>query len=291
MITPARPSTDRLSTLSRTQILRDPWPAFETFEADRYPRALRERTARQWWRRAREEYGSIHEFTALSHVLCEVRAPIDLLGGLSRLITDEVRHAELCATMARALLPDVAAETVYDWAPPKAPWPTPPLEGGDRMALTRWAADVVLCACCLGETLSRPLYEALATVTTDPVPEAVVRQILRDEHLHATFGWEALTFLLTELDEPSIEYLQKRLSKRLAGFEHTCTPEGKSIEAFAGTEVVIEPPGPDASPNLGLLDPEVYATIFYATLESEILPRFDELGFDAMRAWQERGRR
>ena len=33
----------------------------------------------------------------------------------------------------------------------------------------------------------------------------------------------------------------------------------------------------------------MYATVFYATVEHEILPRFDALGFDAMGAWRARG--
>ena len=102
---PSAPTTPRLATIARTQIRRDPWPDFESFEATRYDGEVRRSAAIQWWRRAREEYGSIHEFTGLSKVLCELRAPIELLAAASRLITDEARHAELCSAMARALLP------------------------------------------------------------------------------------------------------------------------------------------------------------------------------------------
>lgn len=278
----------RLATMARTQIRRDPWPAFEAFDASRYPEALRLRTARQWWRRAREEYGSISEFTELAHVLCRARAPIDLLAALSRLITDEARHAALCTSMASALVPGVDPDTIFEWTPPAAPWPSPP-STTEPEPLFAWASDVVLCSCCIGETVSRPLFEALATVITDPVPEAVVRQILRDEHLHATFGWEALAWLRAQLGDEARAALHERLARRLASFERTCVV-GVTLEELANTEVVIEPPGPDAQPNLGLLDNRAYATIFYATLEGEILPRFAELGFDAERAWRERPR-
>ncbi|MCZ7683998.1 MAG: hypothetical protein M5U28_36600 [Sandaracinaceae bacterium] len=112
--------------MARAQLRRDPWPSFEAFDASRYPEEVRLRSARQWWRRAREEYGSIHEFTALAHALCRARAPIDLLAALSRLVTDEARHAWLCAAMARALVPGADPESVFAWAPPPRPGPRRP---------------------------------------------------------------------------------------------------------------------------------------------------------------------
>ncbi len=283
---PSERATDRLATMARAQIRRDPWPDFDAFDASRYTEAQRMPAARQWWRRAREEYGSISEFTQLAHVLAQARAPIDLLAALSRLITDEARHAALCASMAKALMPGVDPEAVFAWAPPAAPWPEPP-RTNEREPLLAWAADVVLCACCIGEALSRPLFEALATVITDPIPEAVVRQILRDEHLHAAFGWEALEWLRAELGDDARAALNHRLARRLAGFERTCVV-GVTLEELANTELVIAPPEPSAEPNLGLLGNRAYATIFYATLETEILPRFAQLGFDADHAWRTR---
>ncbi|RZO47580.1 MAG: hypothetical protein EVA89_39090 [Sandaracinaceae bacterium] len=283
---PSRTSTARLEKICRAQIDRAPWPDFEAFDASAYPLPLRERAARQWWRRAREEYGSIHEFTQVAHALTTLRAPIGVLGALARLIGDEVRHASLCAQMAEAMLPERAPGEVYDWTPPRAPWPAPPSDAAHTL---RWAADAVLCSCCIGETISRPLFEALATLVTDPVPQAVVRQILRDEHLHATFGWEALGWMLGELGEGDRAWLQGRLAKRLGAFERSCVVGGVTLADLAGEEAVVAPPGPDAPPNLGHLDARLYAMIFYSTLESEVLPRFAALGFDTDRAWRERG--
>lgn len=278
-MSPTRVTRPRLETIGRTHVRREPWPDFEAFDAERYPVALRRRAARQWWRRAREEYGSISEFSALTHALTRARAPIELLAALSRLITDEARHAHLCAAMAEAL----ASDEPFEWAPPRAPWPPPP---DDVEGIEPWAADVLICACCLGETLSRPLFESVATVVTDPVPEAVVRQILRDEHLHATFGWEALAWMRDRVPD---EVLHASMRRRFAGFERGCVPEGMTAADLQG-ELVVAPPGPDAPPNLGHLEPRTYAMIFYATIESEVIPRFEALGLDAKGAWAERGR-
>ena len=43
-----------------------------------------------------------------------------------------------------------------------------------------------------------------------------------------------------------------------------------------------------SGPNLGTLSDLQYAMIFYATLETEILPQLDALGLDGAGAWAER---
>lgn len=261
------------------QIRRADWPAFDTFDAERYPVRLRERAAKQWRRRAREEYRSIHEFSELAHALTRVGAPLELLGGLARLITDEVRHAALCREMATCL-----GAVSVEWSAASELFPPAPEDAADVLA---WASDVVIAGCCIGETLSRPLYETLATLITDSVPEAVVRQILKDEHLHARFGWETLAWLWPQLDEASQKERTAELSRRLGSFERACSA-GHPLADLVG-ELAVEAPAADAPPNLGHLPPRVYATVFYATLEAEVLPGFRALGIDADEAWRQRG--
>jgi hypothetical protein len=277
----------RLDTIHRRQVHRDGWPEFDAFDRSAYPEALRRASAAQWMRRARLELGSVHEFSALTHALARARAPVDVLGSLSRLVTDEVRHVELCARMAETVWPEGRGDATFEWPPPRFPYSETPAIGATDAEIFRWSAELILSACCIGETLSRPLFESVATVCTDPVCEAAIRQILRDEHLHATFGWETLAHLLERLSPADREWLETRLSSRLAGFERTSSA-GLSIEEIAGTEVEVE--RDPSKPNLGTISPRQYATIFYATLEAEILPRFAELGFDAIGAWARRPR-
>lgn len=122
-------------------------------------------------------------------------------------------------------------------------------------------------------------------VTTDPVAEEVSRQILRDEHLHAAFGWDALALLLPALDESGHARVQAAMTEALGGFEDTATG-GHRIEQLAGRELVLT----RGAPNLGTLNAEEYAIIFYATLDQEVLPALESLGLDARRAWAERPR-
>src|SRR5688572_4851025 len=99
-------TSERLARIHRAQIHREPWPDFAGFEPARYPAELRRAAAVQWAGRARAEHGSVHQFSAIAHALCEARCELPLLGALARLQTDEVRHAELCAETALACWPE-----------------------------------------------------------------------------------------------------------------------------------------------------------------------------------------
>ncbi|MCH9684004.1 MAG: hypothetical protein K0V04_21400 [Deltaproteobacteria bacterium] len=279
--------TERLGRMHRTQVHRDPWPQFEQFDPTRYDATLRRAAAVQWAGRARAEHGSVHQFTIVAHTLCNTRSELPVLGALSRLITDEVRHAELCAEMALACWPEgtQTEPAVFRWEPPRAPWRMPPgLEDQPVEPLLAWAAEAILISCCIGETLSRPMLEAIAVVATEPLADAVARQILRDEHLHATFGWETLALLVPRLSTTDKRALQKRMARAFAGVEAT-TACGVSVEQVAGKTIAIER---GDAPNLGTLTDEQYAMIFFATMENEVLPRMEAVGLEAWEGWRSR---
>ncbi|MCA9652183.1 MAG: hypothetical protein H6712_18715 [Myxococcales bacterium] len=273
----------------RKQVHRDPWPDFAAFDPAPWPLPQRRRAAIQWAGRARNEHGSVQQFGQLTQVLASAQVELSLLGCLARMITDEVRHAELCARMALTLWPEgTAAEPqAFRWPRPRPPWADPPGAQQERDPEQRlaWAASAILTACCLGETLSRPMLDALVVVTTEPCAEAVCRQILRDEHLHATFGFEALGVLLPRLSAESRARLQTQLASDLAGFQRSVCG-GIDIAEVAACSMVIE----RDEPNLGVLSDRQYAVIFYSCLETEIFPRLRELGLDPDAAWAARGR-
>ena len=282
------PAGERLGGAHRKQVHRDPWPAFERFDPAPWSVEQRRAAALQWSGRARNEHGSVQQFGQLTQVLASARVELELLGVLARMITDEVRHAELCARMALAIWPEgVAIEPkLFRWPQPRTPWEDPPsprerLDPEPRLA---WAAGAILTACCLGETLSKPMLEALVVVTTEPTAESVSRQILRDEHLHATFGFEALALLLPRMSEAARAGLQVQLAADFAGFERSVC--GKiTIADVANSEVIIE----RGEPNLGVLSEQQYAVIFYSCLETEIFPKLRALGLDPDAAWRTRG--
>lgn len=285
MMRSARP---RLAKMHAHQVHRDPWPDFTAFDTSAYDKAVRRTAAVQWAGRARAEHESVHQFTLLSHVLSDIRVPLHLLGSLARLITDEVRHAELCAEAGHVIYPEGLEDEphLFIWPEPKLPWKAPPPRDQGRAEVLEWAAAAIMSSCCFGETLSRPMLEAIAVVATDEVAAAVSRQILRDEHLHAAFGWESLSYLLDELDELAPEArgrLRAKVPKHFSAFQRS-TACGIDVHELAGTEIEIV----CGEPNLGVLTDHQYAMIFFSTCESEIIPALDELGLDGTGAWASR---
>jgi len=278
-------ASPRLGRIHRQQVHREAWPDFDRFEVASYPLELRREAARHWARRAVAEYGSIHQFSAVTHILCEAQVGLEFLGPLARLLTDEVRHAELCARMAITCDPQgpEASPHGFRWEAPVAPWPAPPKDR-DRELQLAWAARAILVACCLGETISSQMYDALLVVVTDPVCAQVLRQIQRDEHLHAAFGWDVFAMIWPSLGDASRKQLQRALSQALGGFEST-TACGYTIADVAGRSLEITR---GEGQNLGVLEPEQYAMIFFATVEQELFPALTKVGLDPQRAWAER---
>lgn len=283
-----RPASERLGRMHRSQVHRDPWPDFSTFEPSRYDAKLRRAAAVQWAGRARAEHGSVQQFSILAHALCNARIELHVLGALARLMTDEVRHAELCAEMGLAVWPEgkQGEPAVFRWDRPRLPWVAPPALGDDVTPTLAWAAEAVLVSCCIGETLSRPMLEAIAVVATEPLAQAVAKQILRDEHLHASFGWETLGLLLPRIDDAQRRALEDRMTRSFGAVESS-TACGIPVEAVAGRSIEI---AEGDEPNLGTLSDEQYAMIFFATMETEVLPQLQGLGLDAFGAWQRRPR-
>jgi hypothetical protein len=285
------PAPRALVSAHQRQIARDPWPGWGAGLAQDYPRALREAAAIQWAGRAAAEHGSVHQFAGALQVACEARLPLAITGALARLITDEVRHAELCGQMALTLWPGAAR---LPWAVPRAPWAAPPAapaEGATPQAQLHWLGEALLVACCFGEALSVPMLQAIAVVATEPLAEAVAAQILRDEHLHARFGEEGLSLLLERGGDGLRGHLEGALPRTMGAFEASCCGDAALGASMEGDVLTVEiEAGEEGAPNLGTLTETQYAAIFYATMEQEIFPTLRRLGLDPAAAWARRVR-
>ena len=278
-------TTPALAAIHRSQTHRAPWPDWPA-HLDHLPATLRRDAAVQWAARARNEHRSVHQFAALTSAATRARLPLEILGGLARLVTDEVRHAEVCARMALLCEPEArpTEPEIFRWPAPVTGWDPEPDDDDDRMA---WMAFAVLEACCFGESLSVPMLRAISTVATEPVARVASDQILRDEHLHARFGWDTLGLLWPRLRARDRATLETRLPALMRGFERSCCQHITLAEVAAAPSVTVEPGDPEV-PNLGTLTALHYAVIFYATIESDILPELTRLGVDALAAWHSR---
>ena len=128
-------ASGRLGRLHRKQVAREPEPDFASFDPSAWPDPMRREAASQWAGRARNEHASIQQFAQLIEVLATARAELELLGVLSRIVTDEVRHVSLCTRMALAIWPEgpELEPKIFAWPKPGTPWPDPP-----RARCRRW---------------------------------------------------------------------------------------------------------------------------------------------------------
>lgn len=248
---------------------------WDAFDADRYDDETLERAREEWSMRATAEYYSTAQFAQLLHRLCQVGAPVEMIGASTRLATDECRHAELCAKLADC----VGGREGFDVDP-------------DQLSLyddtdDDWLAvyRTILQVCGFGETISVPVLQAMHVVANDPVAEDVAEIIAADEGYHMNFGWEALEWMTPRLDDDQWQVVRESLPEMFASFERVCAGSPDALRELAGDELTVEQ---DDEPNLGMLSETQYAAIFYHCIEEDIIPRLEELGFDAMGAWEDR---
>ncbi len=151
--------------------------------SDATRRALEE----AWLKDALFEHASVATFARFAVQLLGVGAPSRLLHATLSAGKDEIRHAELCFSLAsayagRALEPDAF-----------------PLD--DRLPIQRDLADIVsetIVEGCIGETLAALQAEAQLAVTTDPVVRESLIATVDDETRHAELAWQVVAWALAE---------------------------------------------------------------------------------------------
>ena len=248
---------------------------WEGFEPESYEEEMVEQARQEWASRAVAEYYSTAQFGQLLHRLCQMGAPVELIGAATRLATDECRHAELCARLADELGGRAGFEVEAG-----------PLSLHDEIEDRPLAVyRTILQVCCFGETLSVPVLEAMHVVANDPLVEEIAGIIAADEGYHMNFGWEAMEWMTPKLDDSQREAVVEALPGVFASFEQVCAGGPEMLDQLAGSELTVEE---DEEPNLAILSRKQYAGIFYHAIEADIIPRLEELGFDARQAWKQR---
>lgn len=215
------------------------------------------RARQEWGRRVAAEYRSAAIAANVLHASIRAGLPRSVLDTATRIVRDELDHAELshAALVAIGGAADAIDLDAGGLAPPAA-------DDGWLAGLV----DEVLRAFCLGETFAVPLFAAMRPRTTEPTCREALDRILRDEAVHRQFGWDALDALLV-LDADGVRArAADRLPGLLAGFR----------AAYADV-----PPGPplsDAERAAGLLSAAEYHDIHDRCLADDIRPRLARRG-------------
>jgi hypothetical protein len=152
--------------------------------------------AAQWRENGRTEHASVAAFARLTLDLMVLGAPPALIAAANRDALDEIRHAELCFSLARALDGREESPAAFPGA-----GQTRGLPGSRALALARLAVDSLVDGA-LHEGVSARTVARLARRCADPATRAVLKEIAADEGRHSAHGWDVVRWCLAEGGEP-----------------------------------------------------------------------------------------
>jgi len=210
---------------------RDSWrprDAAPAFRRGYYAAPVRSLAARGWQQLCDNERDSVIAATMVMGDLARLGAPPPILGAAARVIEDEVRHVEVCATVIEALGGDVSAPSPE----------TTRANLGDR-ALEDRCAFTLIAGFAAGEPLSAACFAAARTAAREPLVRWAYTELLRDEARHGGFGVDAATWVVREWTSarrghlfPACVVEMQAFEKAVAGHRTTDTATERSVEAL-----------------------------------------------------------
>ncbi len=214
---------------------------------DESPEALdadsRAVVASVWAERASSELQASLAFNAIASRLVATNAPPDVQYLAARAVSDEVRHASLCLSLAQR----------YGST---AGWPRAmPADGDDATDL------LVLGTCCVNESLGTAFLDATLKRTTAPAVLFVVQSLLADEVDHGRIGWAHLA----GMTDPQ----RAAIGRTLPALLEACLRPWRTRLRVLPVEGV---------PEHGVLEPRDIRNVLNEALLTLVLPGFDHVG-------------
>lgn len=167
--------------------------------------AVRPALARQWRENGRTEHASVAAFARLTLDLMALGAPPALIAAANRDALDEIRHAELCFSLARALDGNEGSPAAFPEASRAHTLPA-----NRALALAVLAVDSLVDGA-LHEGLSARVIARLVKRCEEPQIRAVLKEIAADEGRHAAHGWDVVAWCLAEGGSAVAEALEGAL--------------------------------------------------------------------------------
>jgi hypothetical protein len=177
--------------------------------------------ADQWRENGRTEHASVAAFARLTLDLMALGAPPELIAAANRDALDEIRHTELCFSLACAL----DGKRVSPGPFPEAQR-VPTLPRLRTFALAKLAVGSLIDGA-LHEGVSARVIGKLARRSTDPAINAVLKELAADEGRHAAHGWAVVEWCLDEGGQPVRTALLAAL-RALPSAMHSTLPEAAS---------------------------------------------------------------
>ena len=199
---------------------------------------VRAALAAQWRENGRTEHASVAAFARLALDLVSLGAPPRLMADANRDALDEIRHAELCFGMARALDGRAISPGLFP-AASRARTLLP----SRTLALAQLAVDSLVDGA-LHEGTSARVIARLARGCEDPATRAMLREIAADESRHAAHGWDVVEWCLAEGGAPVAAALRGAARVIPMTLRYSASPEASNgaweRHGIPGTELEAE---------------------------------------------------
>jgi hypothetical protein len=163
-----------------------------TLSAESAPAGL----ADQWRENGKTEHASVAAFARLTLDLMALGAPPALIASANRDALDEIRHTELCFSIARALDGKSVSPGPFPQAQRVATLPR-----SRTLALAKLAVDSLVDGA-LHEGVSARIIAKLAQRCEVPAIRTALKEIAADEGRHAAHGWTVVAWCLAEGGRP-----------------------------------------------------------------------------------------
>jgi hypothetical protein len=236
-----------------------------TLDAARIPAALLRQARGVWQERVCTEYRSVQ---LMNHLLGDALAaglPLEVQASIATLITDEMRHVELCAGIVRALGAKPLLPVPLELLQPQAFLDMPP-----ELRVLATAVTMLI----VNETLSVGYIEDLHARCKQPAIFRVLQATLADEAGHDAFGVNYVRQALQQ-QAPTARAQCRRLA------EEALRPQ-RELAAAVVREMPAECRNLSAWPDerevaLGLFSDARQALVFEQTYRTRLAPCLSEL--------------
>jgi hypothetical protein len=152
--------------------------------------------ADQWRENAKTEHASVAAFARLTLDLMALGAPPALIAAANQDALDEIRHTELCFSIARALDGQRIGPDAFPQAQRVATLPR-----SRTLALAKLAVDSLVDGA-LHEGVSARVLGKLARRCEVPAIREALKEIAADEGWHAAHGWTVVRWCVEEGGRP-----------------------------------------------------------------------------------------
>lgn len=167
--------------------------------------SLRSDLGRQWRENGKTEHASVAAFAKLTLDLIALGAPPKLIADANRDALEEIRHTQLCFSLANAI--DGKAESP---GPLRVDAALQSLPKFRTAALAKLAIESLIDGA-LHEGVSARIIAKLAVRCEEPFIQKILKEIAQDEFRHATHGWEVVEWCVKEGGDYIVTALQTTL--------------------------------------------------------------------------------